>query len=676
MRKLLVLGILVAALAGCTDGHRSAGAPLGHPASRGLASDPDDVLVIARGHGRHGGATPSSAEVGRLEVRRDGRPEPLPLKHTEVKAKVSLAVASVSVVQQYHNPYAEKIEVVYTFPLPDDASVRDFVLQIGERRIRGLLREKEEATKIYEEAKRQGYRASLMVQDRPNIFTQSVANIEPGKQIDVAVTYFHSVRVEDGGFELVIPTVVGPRFNPPGSTGGVGAVPHGGAPSGQARDVAYLRPEVVPTNEISIDVDLEAGGRIEELSSPSHALKVERPAPTRATVSLAPADRVPNKDFVLRWRAAGPEIRGAFASHADEQGSTFLVLLQPPAELSAAQAPPREIVLVIDHSGSMQGEPLDIAKRAAIRALHRLRPKDTFRILWFSDRVRSMSNEPLGADAANVAAGVRAIERIQAEGGTMFAGPVIEALGTPHEEGRLRIVAFFTDGFIGNEAEILGEVSRRLGPSRIFSFGIGSSVNRYLLESMARIGKGASAYVGLDEGTARAVDATFERLEHPAMTDLRVDWGGLQVSDVYPATIPDLLVGRPVVLAGRAAGRGRSTITASGLVAGRRVSIPIEVDLGASEHPAIPPIWARRRLADLQDRLVASDSPAALLEELKAVSLKYGVLCELTAFVAVDASERTEGSHGTTVTQPVPMPKGVRYETTVPEKPVEKPKRD
>jgi Ca-activated chloride channel family protein len=242
------------------------------------------------------------------------------------------------------------------------------------------------------------------------------------------------------------------------------------------------------------------------------------------------------------------------------------------------------------------------------------------------------------------------------------------ALDFPHDPRRLRVVSFMTDGYIGNEAEILGEIHKRIGPSRIFSFGVGSSVNRYLLEGMARAGRGAVAYVGLDESGGKAVDRFYERISHPAMTDIRIDWGDMRVEDVYPHQVPDLFVGRPVILTGRFKGDGKATIRVTGKAVDQPRDIRIDANLNdkTAAHPAIASVWARMKIAELENEATFEPSPA-IAGRIKQVALEYGLMSAYTAFVAVDSLTKTAGDHGTTVSVPVPVPEGVRYETTVQE---------
>jgi Ca-activated chloride channel family protein len=599
---------------------------------------------------------------GELRTRIADRDVVLPLKHTDVKAEVAGFVGSVNVTQQYHNPYAEKIEAVYVFPLPDDAAVRDFVLQIGERQIRGVVREREEAQRIYLEARRQGHVASLLTQERPNLFTQAVANLEPGKRIDVRISYLHTLRYADETFEFVFPMVVGPRYNPPGTRDGVGAVPAGAAgASGQKTELQYLRPEEISAHDVAVEVAIDAGLPIEDPASPSHVVRVERASPQRARVTLSPNDRIPNKDFVLRWKVAGKGVRPALATHRAEDATYVALMLHPPAKLAEVPRRPREMIFVLDCSGSMSGEPLAAAKRSLEKCLQRLSPDDTFQIIRFSDRASAMGAAPVAATPDNVRLGLRHLESLTSEGGTEMLTGIQAALDAPAAPGRHRIVSFMTDGYIGNEREILGEVRRRLGRARIFSFGVGTSVNRHLIEGLARVGRGVSAYVLQGDASERAANELYERIERPALTDLEID--GL--AEAHPSPLPDLHVGRPVVVVGRLKGDG--PIRLRGRIGGEAWETSIEAKAGAA-HPALGSVWARGRIASLHDAMNDSADPMELAQEIRRVALRHGLMSEWTAFVAVDSLSRTEGTHGTTVVQPVPVPKGVRYETTVEKK--------
>ena len=591
---------------------------------------------------------------------------PLPLQHTAVDASVTGHIGTVNVKQQFANPFDTKIEAVYLFPLPERAAVTEFLMVIGERTIRGILREKEEAEAIYHEARAQGYRASLLVQRRPNIFEQKVANIEPGNAIDVDITYFHTLAYKDGWYSFVFPTVVGPRFNPPGRADPIPAMPRGGnSHAAGATGVEYLKPTERSGHDLAITVEIDAGVTIEELKS-THEVDIERDGSASATVQLADRKTVPNRDFVLDFRVAAEDVKSNFMTHRDpETGEGFFSLMViPPLDTEVVARRPMEMVFVIDCSGSMSGLPMQQAKEAIRTALGRLSPDDTFQIIRFSDNASQFGAAPVPATEANLAAAHRYLQGLTGAGGTWMIEGIKAALDFPHSPSHFRFVSFMTDGYIGNEGEILAEVHRRLGAARIFSFGVGSSVNRYLLERMAKEGRGVTAYLGLHDSAEEVMGSFFERVSHAALTDIEIDWGGMTVSDTYPARLPDLFVGRPLVVSGRFAGESGS-VTVSGTVGGSRRSLVIDAT-GQGAGPSVAKVWARSNIADLSDRQATAGDPHGKLGDIiRRIALEHQLVSNYTSFVAVDASETTEGQYGVTVHQAVPVPEGVRYDTTV-----------
>jgi Ca-activated chloride channel family protein len=623
-------------------------------------SEPGSGAMLARvpRRGLPSGVVPKDGEEA-VDV-------PLPLRHTDVHAVVTGYISAVDVTQQFENPYDEKIEAVYLFPLPEKAAVNEFVMTIGERKIRGILREKEEARRIYEDARAQGYRASLLVQHRPNIFEQKVANIEPGKRIDVNIRYFHTLAYEDGWYSFVFPTVVGPRYNPQGTSDPVVAVPRTvfGAPA-TGTAVRYLRPNERSAHDLRLSVDVDAGVAIEELEA-SHDIATRRDGESRAHVALAGGSTIPNRDFILKFRVAGETIKSNLLTYTDArtQEGYFTLLVYPPAATTALRRQSVEMVFVVDTSGSMMGEPLGQARAAINAALDRLERGDTFQIMNFSTSVQQFASRPLAATYDNIERARDYVRRLGADGGTEMLSGIRAALGFPHDPERTRLITFLTDGYIGNEAEILGEVQRTIGAARIFSFGVGNSVNRFLLDGLATEGRGAAAYLGLDDSAGAVMGYYFDRISRPALTDVGIDWGALEVRDVYPARLPDLFPGRPIIVTGKFAGRP-GDVRVRGRLGNERASF----DVGAardSQQPALRSLWARLRIEDLARRQNwAGDPGGDLAQAIRVTALEHGLMSAYTSFVAVDASERTAGERGTTVNQAVPVPDGVRYETTV-----------
>jgi Ca-activated chloride channel family protein len=649
-----------------TSGLRAERSPWSGAPKGSFPSADEELWVIARYSNSSGERSDDIPRSGSLMTRYEEREVALPLKHTDVQASICGYIGSVRVTQQFHNPYDGKIEALYVFPLPENAAVNEFVMTIGSRKIRGVIREKEEAEKIYADAKAQGYTASLLTQNRPNVFTQAVANIEPGHDIDVTLRYFNTLRQEDGWYEFVFPMVVGPRFNPPGSAKGVGAVARGASgASVQPTEVSFLAPGERSGHDIALKVDLDAGMEIQELVCKTHRIEQTAKGPGHTIVTLSPSDTVPNKDFVLRYRLAGDAIQSSMLTHHDERGGYFTLMLQPPATLERLHRQALELVFVLDCSGSMNGEPLAQAKAAIASALNRLDPDDTFQIIDFSNRASQLGGAPLAATPNNIRRGLSYLGRLNSDGGTMMIEGIKAALNFPHDPRRLRFVCFLTDGYIGNEVEILKEIDQRLGDSRIFSFGVGSAVNRYLMDSMATLGRGAVAYLGLHDDAASVMNGFFDRISHPALTDVTIDWDGMDVEEVFPKKVPDLFVGRPVILTGRFKGGGGRKIHIKGRSAERKLTLdlPVDLDNTAAGHEALPSVWARMKIGHLA-REGTRENSWFYSRQIKQLALDYDLMSAFTAFVAVDASRLTEGRHGTTVPVAVPVPEGVRYENT------------
>jgi Ca-activated chloride channel family protein len=341
-------------------------------------------------------------------------------------------------------------------------------------------------------------------------------------------------------------------------------------------------------------------------------------------------------------------------------------MVYPPRELRDVPRAPIEMVFVIDCSGSMSGEPLRQAKAAIVHALKGLRPEDTFQIIRFSNQASALGAAPLAATRDNVRRAIRHVDSLNGSGGTMMVEGLKAALDFPSDGERPRYVTFLTDGYIGNERDILRALHGHLGGARVFSFGVGSAPNRYLMNRMAKIGRGAVAYLALHDDARSVMDAYQSRISHPALGDVRVDWGGLGASDVYPSDAPDLFVGRPIILTGRFTGTGRQTVTVRGTLAGRTIAMPVTIDTEdtLARHDALPAIWARTHIAELVDRS-ARDEATDLVGEITRLALRHNLMSPFTSFVAVDPRTRTTDGHGTTVPVGVPVPDGVRYETAV-----------
>ena len=597
---------------------------------------------------------PPTTSEGRLATREGDRVVDVPLEHTEVTIAASGHLADVTVEQTFRNPYDKKIEAVYLFPLPTGAAVNDLEIEIGDRIIKGEIQKREEAKATYVKAKKAGLVAALLTQERPNLFTQHVANLEPGARVIVRMRYLEPLKYERGGYELVFPMVAGPRHIPKASA--------------QAADADAVQPAVLPpatrsSHDIGLSVAIDAGVAVRAVSSPSHQI-VHTPGatPTLATVALAAGDTIPNKDFVLRYDVAGDA--PAVAVHAHRAGDSgpgaFFLTVQPPAGAAPAQVAPRELVFVIDTSSSMRGRPLEKARELVRQMLTTLAPDDTFQIVRFADAASALGDRPIANKPKNVEYALAWLDGLAAQGGTTMTSGIAAALDLPHDPARLRLVVFVTDGYVGNEDEILASVQAKLGASRLYSFGVGTAVNRYLLEEMASFGKGAVQVVRPDEDTAAAVARLADRLARPVLTDVTIDWGGLAVADVTPAAVPDLFVGQPLVISGHYTAPGTATVTVTGTAGGRPVTFAVPVALpAAADRPAIATVWARARIGELS-RAEIRGATDATRAEITAIALAHRLMSKYTAFVAVDRSRTTAGGDAQRVAVPVEVPDGLR----------------
>ena len=641
------------------------------PNEEPVLSEEEEIWILVKDDPKKLAKADLMPGSGALVTKVGKRQVPIPLKHTSVQANISAYISSVDVTQQFHNPFNEKIEAVYVFPLPQNAAVNDFVMTVGERKIRGIIREREEAERIYQAAKQAGHVASLLTQERPNIFTQKVANIEPGKQIDVTITYFNTLKFEDGSFEFVFPMVVGPRFNPPSSPDPIAAVPSDDQKTA-GKAIRYLRPDERSSHDIDLTVNIDAGVSIESIDCDSHKIVVQQTEKAQATVKLAKEDRIPNKDFVLRYKVAGEKPKVAMLTHEDQAGKYFTMMIVPPAEKKGKDQPrqPMEMVFVFDVSGSMSGFPIEESKKAALRVLDKLDSQDSVQVVVFSNDADKFSTKPIPATIANKQKARQFIEDLNGGGGTMMAAGMKAALpvGEAPDLEKSRYVMFLTDGYIGNEAEILKLVDERLGQSRVFSFGVGSSVNRYLMMRMAKLGQGVASFVGNGEDSDEVVDRFWNRVSRSPLTNVAIDWDGLDVSEVYPARLPDLFAGSPIVVTGKFTQSVKANVRIEGTRGGERVATTVAVDPSAKEskHQAIAAIWARSYLMELHETMVVEgDNSGELKQAMLDTALNYKLMSQLTAFVAVDSAAVTEGAQGTTVHVAVPVPEGVKYETTV-----------
>ncbi len=815
---------------------------------------------------------------------------PCPLKHTDVNVEISGFFSRVTLKQTYHNPYQAKIEAVYTFPMSHRAAVDSLTMTVGDRVVVGEVKERERARQIYEAARAQGYVASLLEQQRPNIFTQSIANIEPEAQVIVEISYVEVLQSKDGQYTFDFPMVVGPRYIPGASMTSPAVVPaelavrHGvillgparltvgaagevtelgslqtgklnalltsaqpikypgdtwwgkGDPTGgagqptvwyrfeaeygdgakefgelytdgtgwingrwfftdpaaikqigtgfsqdtnQVPDASRITPEPVKPGEraghdISISVTIDTGGPgIVDLKSALHEIKGDNflddvEAPNKVTVALADKNEIPNRDFVLSWRTSAETITEAKLTHAGDNGGFFTLILQPPDRVEVADVPPRELIFVMDISGSMSGYPIEKSKEVITKAIDAMRPRDTFNVITFANGTNFLWSDPKSATAENIAAAQSFINSRSGGGGTEMMtainaalvqrpidepGPLTAAqlVDLPadgrdvevtveypniHVSGEsdvytipvrddlklriemradlptvfqpqgvtvgmtgtwstingkrvlivnrawlvgmqkapakpMRIVLFLTDGYVGNDMAIIGAIKNNAHTTRVFSFGIGSSVNRYLLQGMANAGRGEAEFVLLESDSDAAVERFTKRVETPVLTDITLTFSdGLEVTDVIPPldSVPDLFDVQPLVIHGRYSQAGKGTLT----IAGNTGAGPYErvVDLEFAEdqpeHDVIATLWARAKVEQIMNQDLAAAQanafPADLKQQVVALGEAFQIMTQYTSFVAVEKSRLTIDGKPVLVAVPIEMPAGVSYE--------------
>ena len=629
-------------------------------------------LSVSRNSARIASAQSGETQGSLQIIDSNGKPRAVcPLKHTDVKAEISGFLARVVVTQEFENPFKEKIEAVYTFPLPQNAAVDDMTMLVGDRTVRGKILRREEAQAVYEAAKSNGQTASLLNQERPNIFTQSVANILPGEQIKISISYVETLKYEDGSYEFVFPMVVGPRYIPGHATGAQpNASGDGFAPNtDQVPDASRITPQPVPEgmrvgHDVSIDLTLDAGVPIDGLSSKTQEVDVERSDDHRAHVRLKDQATIPNKDFVFRYDVAGKKFSDALLTHSSANGGFFTLILQPPERVTAEDVTPKELVFVLDTSGSMSGFPIEKAKETMKLALDNLYPYDTFNLITFSGDEHILFPEPVSATRENLAKAQAFLESRQGGGGTEMMKAIKASMDPSDAQNHVRIVCFMTDGYVGNDMEIIGEVQKHPN-ARVFAFGIGNSVNRFLLDNMAKYGRGEVEYVGLNDDGSAAARRFHERVRNPLLTDITIDWNGMPVADVYPQTIPDLFSAKPVILTGRYTANGRSAIRLKGKMSSRDFvrEIPVDFSSSQSQHEVLATLWARTRVDDLMSRDFKGAQQGNMQDEVKQaiinLGLDYRLMTQFTSFVAVEEMIVTDGGKPRRIDVPVEVPEGV-----------------
>jgi Ca-activated chloride channel family protein len=577
----------------------------------------------------------------------------LPLKATHVDVAISGVIADVTVRQEYKNSGTRPIHARYVFPASTRAAVYGLTMTVGDVRTVARIRERQQAAREFEAAKRQGKSASLLEQSRPNVFTMKVANVLPGDTIAVELKYTELLVPTGGTYEFVYPTVVGPRY--------AEKTEPQASPEDQFVKAPYTRQGEPPRSEFHLSGVVSTGVPLQELDSPTHQLVVRNIDAGRSEVALAELDPFSgNRDFILRYRLAGQEIASGLLLYQGQNENFFLLMAEPPQAVESDEVPSREYIFVVDVSGSMHGFPLDTAKRLMGDLASVLRPSDTLNIVVFADGTETFAPASVPATSANLARALQFIGRKDGGGGTRLRAALERAVAIPRRQEMSRSIVLVTDGYIEAESDVFDYVRAQVNSANFFAFGIGSSVNRFLIEGVARAGLGEPFVVTGPAESTEAAKGLRRYIDTPVLTSIDVTFNGLDAYDVEPQQIPDLFASRPIVVFGKWRGPAGGLIEISGRT-GRgayQTSIAVSPADADARHGALRHLWARARIADLSDFGPRAPSEERVAE-ITSLGLTYSLLTRYTSFVAVQELVRNTTGSGDDVDQPLPLPAGV-----------------
>jgi len=578
----------------------------------------------------------------------------LPLKSTQVDARIAGVIADVTITQRYKNEGQRPIEARYVFPGSTRAAVHAMQVRLGGRVLNAKIEEKQRARIQHETAKREGKTSALLEQERPNVFQMNVANILPGDDILVELRYTELVAPTEGRYEFVFPTVVGPRYHKPSTAGGSSSFPA----------TPHLKEGEAPNSSFAMTVRFASPLPVGELRSPSHGIEVAGEGTPQAEVTVN--DTVShNRDFILHYRLAGERTATGltlFQGDGTDGGGEnfFLAVVEPPRAIAPAQINPREYVFVVDISGSMHGYPLNTAKVLLRNLIGHLRPTDTFNVMLFSGSSQMLNPAPVAATRANIDRAIATIDQQRGGGSTEIVPALKRIAALPKASDVSRSVIVVTDGYVTVENEVFQLVRRNLGHSNVFAFGIGTSVNRHLIEGIARAGQGEPFVVTKPEMAAAQAERLRKMIDAPVLTQLKARFDGLEVYDVEPATLdalPDVLGGRPVLLYGKWRGEPRGQLVLEGQAATGTHTDVVPVRAPDADASALRHLWARSRIQQLSDQ-EALEGGSGQRDAITALGLHYSLLTQYTSFIAIDQIVRTSEA-AVPVNQPLPLPHGV-----------------
>ncbi len=578
----------------------------------------------------------------------------LPLKSTSTEVNIAGMIADVSITQEYKNEGSNTLEAIYIFPASTQAAVYSMTMTIGEREIVAIVQEKEKARQQYEQAKEEGKSASLLEQQRPNVFQMNVANIMPGDLIKVEMHYTELLIPEEGVYEFVYPTVAGPRY----SNQTTEDTPF----SEKWVSNPYTQEGKDPFYTFDITVNLDAGLPVNDIMCSSHDVNINYDGAKTASIGLKNKNgNEGNRDFILRYRLTGNRIESGLLLYEGKEENFFLSMIQPPVKITHSSIPPREYVFIVDVSGSMNGFPLDVSKKLLRELIGNLQPNDRFNVLLFAGCSNILSSESLTANAANIQKAIAFIDRQQGGGGTELLPALKRALALKGTEDYSRTFIIATDGYVTIEKEAFDLIRNNLGNANFFAFGIGSSVNRHLIEGIAHVGMGLPFTVTKQEEAAAKGEEFRTYIQNPVLTNIKARYPGFDVYDIEPLNIPDVLSQRPVIIYGKYKGKATGKIILNGTTGSNDYSFSVDVDKvkAKKSNSAIKYLWAREKIRMLDDYQHVDPYDKEHKKSITKLGLKYNLLTNYTSFIAIDSEIRNNSGNMTTIKQPLPLPQGV-----------------
>lgn len=573
-----------------------------------------------------------------------------PLKSSHSKVTITGPIAQVELTQTYTNHGDKSIDATYFFPASTKAAVHGMTMTIGDRTIIAEIQEKEKARKTFENAKKQNKSASLLTQSKPNIFSMEVARILPGDVLSLTLNYSEILVPNSNLYELVIPTAIGPRYR-----------------EGKARETTITNPflgekssKTIPTR-FSVDLDLSSPLAIQSLACPSHEqAKITYRSKTQAALNL-PATR-PDRDFILRYQLANQKIQSGLLTHKGDDENTFLLQVEPPTNITPQDIPERDFIFVIDVSGSMKGFPLNLANELFRDLATTLRPEDRFNMLLFAGANELLSPQSLPANSANISKAINFLKNARGNGGTRLLNALDQALALPHNHDRSRSLVLISDGYISAEDAVFDLIKEKSTGTNIFPLGVGSSVNRHLIEGLSHFAGRDHYIVTHSTETDQAKDRFRKAISTPVLTNIQITGEGLTLSELLPARQPDLFAGQPLSLVGKWTGH-TGTITMTGTTGGgEKISQSFTLN-PEQKTPSLPTLWARTRVREISDFSTLVKRPQETAEVTK-LGLKYQLLTPFTSFVATTPEAREDTTKTTLIKQALPLPKGVSNSAT------------